>query len=259
MHMSAKATAATVVSKGMSLLPVGLLQKIELAAQLGQGKGWGTDTVNNEVRAGLGLHGPRSAPLVVADVGANVGTWTEALLSIAPDATVHAFEPSVAAFAVLSDRVGGRHGVHLHRSAVGREPGIATLWADTAGSGLASLERRNLDHRNLTFDHAEEVEVVRLDDAFAGLELPTFLKIDVEGRELDVLTGATKVLESVRVVQFEFGGCNIDTRTYLRDFWYFFTERGFRLSRVGPRGVRPMQRYNEIDEFFVTTNLFASR
>ena len=60
-------------------------------------------------------------------------------------------------------------------------------------------------------------------------------------------------------MQFEFGGCNIDTRTYLRDFWYFFTERGFRVHRIGPRARREMRQYHEIDEFFVTTNLIASR
>lgn len=241
------------------MLPLGLLQKIELAAQLGQGKGWGTATVESEVRAGLDLLGRPAAPLVVADVGANVGKWTNALLSASPDATVHVFEPSAEAFAKLAERLVGRDRVHLHRAAVGREAGTATLWSDTAGSVLASLERRNLEHRDLTFDHSEQVQVVTLDDTFAGLTPPTLLKIDVEGRELDVLAGASKVLESVRVVQFEFGGCNIDTRTFLRDFWYFFTERGFSLSRVGPRGVRRMGRYSELDEFFVTTNLFASR
>lgn len=257
--MSAKATAASFVSRTMSLLPVSLLQKIELAAQLGQGKGWGTDTVENEVRAGLELLGAVSAPLVVADVGANVGTWTDALLAASPGVTVHSFEPSGTAFAALTARVGGRPGVHLHRAAVGREPGTATLWSDTAGSVLASLERRRLDHRDIAFDHAEEVEVVTLDDVFADVPAPQLLKIDVEGRELDVLAGATRVLETVRVVQFEFGGCNIDTRTYLRDFWYFFTERGFTVHRVGPRGPRKMTGYHEMDEFFVTTNLIAAR
>jgi FkbM family methyltransferase len=257
--MSAKTVAASIVSKGMSLLPVSLLQKVELAAQLGQGKGWGTETVEQEVRAGLELLGDRSGSPVVADVGANVGRWTEALLALVPGATVHAFEPSSTAFAQLSTRVNASPRVQLHRCAVGREPGTATLWADQAGSVLASLERRRLDHHALSFDHSEEVEVVTLDDVFADITPPSWLKIDVEGRELDVLAGATKVLESVQVVQFEFGGCNIDTRTYIRDFWFFFTERGFRLHRIGPRGVRPLARYHEIDEFFVTTNLLASR
>jgi FkbM family methyltransferase len=244
----------------MSLLPAGLLRNLELAAQLGQGKGWGTETIAREVRAGLDLLGDRpDGQLVVADVGANVGRWTSALLSAAPDAIVHAFEPGAEAFRELERNVAAHPGVHLHRAAVGSRSGKATLWSDTSGSVLASLERRDLGHRGMTFDHAEEVNVVALDEVFARCPPPSLVKIDVEGRELDVLAGAVAVLGAVRVVQFEFGGCNIDSRTYLRDFWRFFSNHGFRMYRLGPRGPRPMRRYSEFDETFSTTNFIAAR
>lgn len=53
----------------------------------------------------------------------------------------------------------------------------------------------------------------------------------VEGHELDVLAGAEEALKSVQLVQFEFGGCNIDTRTYFQDFFYFFQQHGFAIHR----------------------------
>ena len=43
------------------------------------------------------------------------------------------------------------------------------------------------------------------------------LKLDVEGHELYLLS-AKKFISKISVIQFEFGGCNIDTRTYFRDF-----------------------------------------
>lgn len=46
------------------------------------------------------------------------------------------------------------------------------------------------------------VETVRLDDVLNGQQ-PDFLKMDVQGAELDVLTGAQKALETVSVVQTE--------------------------------------------------------
>lgn len=46
------------------------------------------------------------------------------------------------------------------------------------------------------------IETVRLDDALNG-QKPDFLKMDVQGAELDVLAGATISLESVLVVQTE--------------------------------------------------------
>jgi FkbM family methyltransferase len=242
-------------------LPLGTLQRVEAAAQLAQGKGWGAATVDSEVAAALSLlsSGNRHG-LTAVDVGANVGTWTAALLTALPTATVHAFEPSWTAFNSLESRLGHEPNVVLHRTAVGSTEGIAVLWADVAGSGLASLQRRRLDHFGKTFAVSEEVPVLTLDSwATSSGVTPQLLKMDVEGRELDVLAGATKMLRSVMVIQFEFGGCNIDTRTFFQDFWYFFKDSGFTLHRLGPRGLAHVNSYSELDECFITTNYFAVR
>jgi hypothetical protein len=85
------------------------------------------------------------------------------------------------------------------------------------------------------------------------------VKLDVEGHEMDALQGAGQLLNGVRVVQFEFGICHIDTRTYFRDFWDFLTGLGFRIHRLGPNGLRALDQYSERDEVFAQTNYFAAR
>ena len=47
------------------------------------------------------------------------------------------------------------------------------------------------------------------------------MKLDVEGHELDVLEGSRKTINSIKLIQFEFGGCNIDSKTFFQDFYYF--------------------------------------
>ena len=84
-----------------------------------------------------------------------------------------------------------------------------------------------------------------------------YVKIDVEGHELDVLEGFGDLIKNVRLIQFEFGGCNIDTRTFFQDFWYYFTEKDFLIFRVTPRGPLLIKNYTEKDEFFLTTNYIA--
>ncbi len=57
---------------------------------------------------------------------------------------------------------------------------------------------------------------------------------------------------------FEFGGCNIDTRTYFQDFYYFFEDVGMRVLRITPSGfLTPIDSYKEVYEQFTTTNFVA--
>lgn len=257
---SIKPSAKRLASRGFSALPVRFLQQIERASGVALGKGWGSGTVVEEVRAAISLLPPLAGRLSVLDVGANVGAWTAAILEAVPDAIVYSFEPSAAAFSQLSTRFSGDDRVYLINTAVGDEVGTARLWADAPGSGLGSLHKRRLDHLAIDFSYSEQVPVLTLDTWHSGSVVhPIILKMDVEGKELAVLHGARDTLKSVKVVQFEFGGCNIDSRTYFQDFFYFFQEAGFRLHRLGPKGLDRVERYSELDEVFTTTNYFAQR
>lgn len=258
---SKKHALSSSLLKLLAAAPPSAARKLEEAARLAQGKGSGSYTVTREAAAGLSLLPPetRSSP-VVFDIGANIGDWTAALLLAAPRASVTCFEPSQAAFSQLSERFANRANVELVPLAVGKTPGTARLWADEPGSGLASLTRRRLDHFEIDFSSSEPVTVVSLDNWCAGSSrVPDLIKLDVEGHELDVLAGAAAAVARSLVVQFEFGGCNIDTRTFFQDFFYYFSEAKFDLYRLAPRGLVSVPHYCEIDEAFVTTNYFAVR
>ena len=85
-----------------------------------------------------------------------------------------------------------------------------------------------------------------------------FLKLDVEGHELDVLKGAERMRGEGRIssIQWEFGGCNIDSRTYFRDFFYLLNDQ-YRIFRVVKDGIYPVTGYWESLEIFETVNYFA--
>jgi hypothetical protein len=86
------------------------------------------------------------------------------------------------------------------------------------------------------------------------------LKADIEGHEMDLLLGARRMFEkrAIRMATFEFGGCNIDTRTFYKDFFYFFRDNGMDLYRITPSGyLHPLPDYREIDEQYRTTNFAA--
>jgi FkbM family methyltransferase len=237
----------------------GFLRFLEKQVMRGLGKGHGTKSIATEVNGIIKLLGDAPVRLCV-DIGGNVGAYTGELLARCPEADVHLFEPSATNIAKLTERFGGNERVHLNPVAVGLAPGEAVLHSDSAGSGLGSLTRRNLDHLDIAFDVTEPVRVIRFEEYWRDtLNSATIdiLKLDIEGHELDALQGAGAALGATRAVQFEFGGCNIDTRTYFRDFWLLFSGLGFELHRITPFGTTHLARYSERDEVFTTTNYIA--
>jgi FkbM family methyltransferase len=204
----------------------------------------------------------KEGPLCILDVGANKGQFASMILKQLAGAplTVHCFEPGSAAFRALSELHGKDARVVLNNVGMGSEKGTMTLYFDAPGSELASVYHRRLDFRNIAMDSTETVQIDTLDSYCASMPRIHLLKLDVEGHETDVLRGAQETLKRVDMVSFEFGGSNIDSRTYLRDFFFFFEERGFRLCRIGPSGyLRQLERYSEWDEQFTTTNFVAMR
>jgi FkbM family methyltransferase len=199
---------------------------------------------------------------IFLDVGANKGLYSRELLRVyGPNVeALHCFEPTkelVSGFLRFEDPR-----VTVNALALGKRAATAELWKIPGRPGLNSLTKRRLDHFQVEMTEKDSVEVVTLDEYAArhNLEHIDFMKLDVEGHELDVLKGSEALLSrrAIRCIQFEFGGCNIDTRTFFQDFWYLLgVNYGFRLYRIAPLGIIPVTRYTEADEVFLTTNYIA--
>lgn len=228
-----------------------------LAARI-QGKGYGTSTVNVEVALAIKLLG--MPPKLAIDIGGNIGDYTAQIRKRSPLAEIHTFEPSVVNIKKLRARFSHDDRIFLVPLAVSNQNGPATLYSNESGSGLASLSQRNLEHFHMDFSIKEDVETVRFLDYWTDtLNRKTLdiVKLDIEGHEFSALNGFGEAIDATRIIQFEFGGCNIDTRTFFQDFWYFFKNRNFDMYRITPLGVEYMSRYREIDEYFSTTNYIA--
>jgi FkbM family methyltransferase len=130
---------------------------------------------------------------VVFDVGANLGAY--ALLFgrwVGPRGKVYGFEPAP----------GARRGLARHVALNGMDDRIVVRpEAMSRAEGTASFRAAGLDGDNRIAHAGEQgidVPTTSL-DAFCSLHAlrPSFIKLDVEGAELDVLRGARETLRAV--------------------------------------------------------------
>jgi FkbM family methyltransferase len=201
--------------------------------------------------------------LIIFDVGANVGDFSTIILNLlkSREAVIYSFEPSAFTFKKLQDNLKDT-GVLLYNFGFGDECKKLKLFYEQEGSGLASVFQRRLDHAGVKINLSEEIEIKTI-DAFClqnGIKYINYLKIDAEGNEFNILKGSERMLNdrTIDFIQFEFGGCNIDSRTFLQDFYYLLHTK-YQIYRILKNGLYPIKKYRETEEVFVTTNYLAQR
>ena len=134
---------------------------------------------------------------VVWEIGANRGLYTKQFCErVGQAGRVFAFEPAPACFEDLLERCREERETHCEclQLAVGDKSGTVTM--ALADDPLGATHTVLAGDQQPTTGSTMDVEMVSGDDLVKdrGLPLPTFLKVDVEGSELDVFQGMTGAL-----------------------------------------------------------------
>ncbi len=199
--------------------------------------------------------------LVIFDVGANVGNYTKALSEFFLNrAVIHSFEPSKKTFEIFLETTKDLKNVIPNNFGLSDTETRQLLYTDVEGSGYASTYQRNLVHFGITMDKSEEIKLSTIDNycRINNIEKIHFLKLDIEGHELKALNGAKEMIRNKQIdfIQFEFGGCNIDSRTFFQDFFYLLKDN-YTLYRILKNGLFEISEYKETYEIFITANYLA--
>jgi len=143
---------------------------------------------------------------LVYDVGANIGERTEALLDVG--CRVVAVEPQPECCRILRSMQTDHPLLTIVEKACGREAGRAELRTGGGTDVLASLSpayMRDVAESGRFSSHSWEkvlsVEVVPLDQIIGQFGMPSYIKIDVEGFETEVLAGLSV---GPKTLSFEF-------------------------------------------------------
>ena len=144
---------------------------------------------------------------VVADAGAHLGYLTQ--LAAARGARVYAFEPNPETRGLL-ERGLARSGLARRVTVVPRALADRTeqrrLYV-SGGGDTSSLHEHGAEAREVT------VSCVRGDEFFAPDQRLDVLKLDIEGGEIDALTGLRETLERSKAGLTVFAECNPDALT----------------------------------------------
>lgn len=130
---------------------------------------------------------------VCLDVGANVGYWTKTLVDVFQVKKVYAFEPDPVTYRIGKRNLENNSNVELYEMALGSNEGSLTLYVDPADSGDSTGQRVEGRQRI-------EVKMQTLDAFFAQRALTelNFLKVDIQGGEIDFFKGAEATIRATR-------------------------------------------------------------
>lgn len=124
---------------------------------------------------------------IIVDVGAHTGLYSLQLADLS--SKIILIEPSIQTAKVLHENITINHQIdaEIHEVAVGDYTGKATLYTQKKFDGMASLKSSSIGEKG------ETVDIFTL-DSIVNDKTISFLKIDCEGAELEVLTGAKNIL-----------------------------------------------------------------
>lgn len=173
---------------------------------------------------------PGWQPDCIFDVGANRGQSVTAYAAMYPDAVIHAFEPVPQSFRQLSAAIAPYPNVTAHHMALSSASGTLTMSA-------AGADARNRVLPGAAPEPGKTVAVPALPGHVMvdrlGCSSISFLKIDTEGHDFDVLLGFAPVLARVDFVEVE-AAMNPYNRTHVpfRILEDFLRHAGFLLFRL---------------------------
>ena len=144
---------------------------------------------------------------VIFDIGANIGTITTWMANAFPLGKVYSFEPQRSVFQMLCGNVAinNLYNVYTHNLALGKENTFIEFeepnYFEKNDFGTFSLVEKVIDE---TTKEKIKVQVQTLDSFIEqhNIKVVSLLKIDVEGMDMDVLTGATQTIRMHHPVIF---------------------------------------------------------
>ena len=182
-----------------------------------------------------------SSKSIVFDIGANIGGWSERIAPIiGKEGTLFAFEPIPESYEILVKKMRDFNQVQVINKAVSNKNGsnIISFGATSFAPPEAAIIDTADQFQGKGNLKSMKIETIRLDDFYrnssSSLQPVSFMKIDVEGHELNVVEGAESIIDRFKPTIF---------MEILREKWVdekpeksevaeFLSKKGYKISQL---------------------------
>lgn len=224
----------TLLSYSLPRLPLGV-RRVILDAALGE----------LPVLTYLRLRDRGFRPRGIIDIGADGGAWARMIRMIYTEAPILMIEARRSQAAALTRTCSEIGNANYNIALLGPEQRDAVQFFEMQ-SGSSMFGERSDVPRTVNL-----LPMITLDSLNAELDAPVFLKLDVQGAELDILRGASKTLERSEVVQLETQLLHYNEGApCAAEVIGFMHERGFAVYEIADL-IRPQSDLVQVDFIFV--------
>lgn len=202
--------------------------------------------------------------MIIFDVGANIGEYSEYISTLRNNLEFHCFEPSKNTFSKLQDRFSSEYGKntfylnHFGLSNI-EEDRELYIYNETGGSNSIYFNVQFANNRNIV--RREKIRLRKLDDYIKENKIKKidFLKIDVEGHEYKVINGGMEALKKgiIRRIQFEYNNYWLKSSTKLLEMLTYLEDYNYKFYRLTPWGKISTKNFSKRLENFKHSNYIA--
>lgn len=198
---------------------------------------------------------------LILDVGANVGNWATVASATCTSARIYSFEPVPDTHQKMIEafQKSGIDNVVPVKGGLYKETTTARINQYASDEHASIYDVKGAGYLATS---SFEIKLLKGDEFIEqnNLNFIDFVKLDVEGAEMDALIGLEKSLSEnkIRLVQFEYGYINITTKVLLVDFYDFFKKHGYIVGKLYPKEV-DFREYSYKHEDFIGPNFIAVR
>lgn len=186
--------------------------------------------------------------LTIFDIGANIGEYSMELINLGDSRIkeIHSFEPLPDFYLKLVNNTNSIKKIKAHNFAIDDIDIKKDMYQlcspnDNGANGMSSFYWRDVFNKYPYLPNVS-VKCIKLDNFIQenNFDIIDLIKIDTEGHELNVLKSLSNTLKNqkVKYIQFEYGGCFIDSKITMNDIIQFVKQFNYIVFKIENSNIK---------------------